>query len=162
MREQLRSPVRGGRIWPTAAALGAESSPFPPAPSPAGRGRRHKRGWEPLFPGLSPWATIFRPYRVWCNLHHESLGQDTSLEYNRSFPYSWYGALGSGICRRACAPLNSRRGEDGPRLHSRAPNWKRAPPLLLGYVSTRRPPCWPPAGRSGLPLPPHCGWWTFP
>ena len=29
--------------------------------------------------GLSPWATIFRPYRGWCDLHHESLGQDTSL-----------------------------------------------------------------------------------
>ena len=60
------------------------------------------------------------------------------------------------------AGVNTRPGEDGPQLHSRAPNWKRRRPPLLRGVSTRRLPCWRLAGRLGRRLPPRCGWWTFP
>jgi len=58
---------------------GSRVPALPPSPSPAGRGRGRKRGWGPFSPGLSPWATIFRPYRGWCDLHHESLGRGNAI-----------------------------------------------------------------------------------
>jgi len=49
------------------ASRGPRAEPLPSAPSPAGPPADSS---GPLVPGLAPWATIFRPFRGYCDLDH--------------------------------------------------------------------------------------------
>lgn len=62
-RPQPEKPGRGGRIWPTVppCGMGVRIGPSPPFPSPAWTGEGDQRGGGITFPGLTPWATFFRP-----------------------------------------------------------------------------------------------------
>jgi hypothetical protein len=60
------SPGRGGRVWPTAAAVGWGIAPLLLTPPPrAGEGEGRGRG-RPGIPGLTPWARILRPSGPGC------------------------------------------------------------------------------------------------
>ena len=106
---------------------GSRVRPLPPSPSPAGRGRGKGRGWGSLSPGLSPWATILRPYRGWCDLHHQSRRRETRLELRETQtlgPVSAPAGLASvyhktALVERHAARDRERRLHD-PAAHHRA------------------------------------------
>jgi len=55
------SPQSGRKIVAHGVSRGAARPPSSPSPLPPGRERGAAGGVRVLFPGLAPWATIFRP-----------------------------------------------------------------------------------------------------
>ncbi len=56
-------PRQGRQNLAHGASRGLRARPLPPSPLPRRAGEGEQKGVGRFYPGLAPWATIFRPYR---------------------------------------------------------------------------------------------------
>jgi hypothetical protein len=96
--------------------MGRECGPFPSPPVAAatrgggteGGGGRSPQGSRSKASGqVSPWSREagLRPYRGWCDLHHESLGQEPSYPQVKTCGSSQLAPVGGSRSRLVLAPV---------------------------------------------------------